>query len=1013
MKEPCTVFVVECVGYRIMKNLLEMLRPGIKGKLSIFIGVMLFTLIGAILAVALNQQRKSIEKYSMREVTGRLIPVKRTTQEMQHTVKNLIRIQELNNRVIRRRDEIKSLDKNNKKDDKNNKDDKDVASLYYKKYFDETYLNEIWNLMRTHMSTRAGEEISEEQFEKIRKNAFKLYRTHRKITEKTRPGKVKRYYRNIMRYPGEALDKTLRGLYKYKDAQRNAFLGLDINKYRIETVNLYYKQHFDTYYIDPEKELGHKIKQLRSEIREISDRNSEKRRALMHALSGLRNQKRQHGRRTFTRINSREILSNKKLIKGLHDVNAAFYSQKPIINPVRARYYDRSTSSDFVTTTVTMFHNASISERAMRIKRAMEAPDSYLWKAYIDREKTLYGQFREVSRRIKVRLSELAKEAPAVSPSKDGEFRSLYEEYSKLLKQREDFFEKTRLQYLQKSVSAYERLKVQHEEMKRRYKQEKQEIKDFGQKIVESKAKLGKVNEKKEPDKYRNLKEEWNNLRKSKADKRVSRKLLKKQIRLAKIRIKNYYDNRHEVVDAFSNIRNAALLDYAVIKFDYDPEEYNSYIELKKNRSRAGDNWNKFRAWIIAGCSEFGNCKVRIKRKKKYFNIRSIVGAGKLILSRSEIEKRMWELDSRPLSEIADRLLYENTAGFTRIFFEQTDMTKSIRRELDKLTDTALSIGLRVIFLAFFISIFIVQTIQSIISGANRVGKGDLSVQFEYNGKDELGSLVQSLNQMVDGLKEREELRGELTAAEEIQKQLLPAVMPANMKEIVSFGSFYKAMSGVGGDYYDFVEVGLNEFVFCIADVSNHGVGPAIVMTLMRSQFHGIVARGVTDPEAILLELNDRLYEETPANIFVTILLGNYNKKNSTIRFCSAGHNKSLLYHYKSEKLEELEGGGMPLGAVDNELFGSLLKLKLLKLETGDLFFQFTDGVNEAMDDQRNQFGYERMQKCLLALGKKKPQVIVEGIARAVETFSGKKIFCEGPSELNDDIAMIAFRRVK
>ena len=372
-------------------------------------------------------------------------------------------------------------------------------------------------------------------------------------------------------------------------------------------------------------------------------------------------------------------------------------------------------------------------------------------------------------------------------------------------------------------------------------------------------------------------------------------------------------------------------------------------------------------------------------------------------------------LDTTPLDRLVDELLYENTAGFTRILVDQSEIRARIRTERDTFLDTALAIGLRSMFLAFLLSGLLVGAIRRIIAGAGRVQRGDLDVRFDYSGRDELGQLTDSLNNMVVGLKQREEMRGELQAAEEIQKRLVADRLPEGMKDSLSFGTFYKAMSGVGGDYYDFIETpsAPGRFVFCVADVSNHGVGPAIVMTLMRSQLHSIVRRGEIDPMRIVLELNERTYADTPENIFITLFLGVYDAKDSSIRYVSAGHNPAYIYRYRTEQLETVPAGGMPIGAVDNDLFASIIEVQTAKLGPGDLFFQYTDGVNEAMTDDDVLFGIERMEAVLRTLGKKRPDVIVQTLAQAVERFTGKQIFCDGPSELNDDIAMIAFRRLK
>lgn len=187
------------------------------------------------------------------------------------------------------------------------------------------------------------------------------------------------------------------------------------------------------------------------------------------------------------------------------------------------------------------------------------------------------------------------------------------------------------------------------------------------------------------------------------------------------------------------------------------------------------------------------------------------------------------------------------------------------------------------------LSAFLVRRIQEIISGARQVGVGNLAVTFETRGSDEVTDLARSLNQMVDGLREREAMRGEMSAAEEIQRRLLPDRMPDNMAESSLCWTFYKAMMGVGGDYFDLMEAGPASMVFCIADVSSHGSGPAIVMTMLRSYLRAAVKR-TRDLRKIVLDLNARMFEETPSHMFITMFLGLYDRDKHTIEAVNCGH---------------------------------------------------------------------------------------------------------------------------
>nr|HNI28467.1 PP2C family protein-serine/threonine phosphatase [Leptospiraceae bacterium] len=126
----------------------------------------------------------------------------------------------------------------------------------------------------------------------------------------------------------------------------------------------------------------------------------------------------------------------------------------------------------------------------------------------------------------------------------------------------------------------------------------------------------------------------------------------------------------------------------------------------------------------------------------------------------------------------------------------------------------------------------------------------------------------------------------------------------------------------------------------------------------------------------------------------------------------SCGHSKPALYKAESGKVELLGSGGMPLGAIDNDIFETALEVCTVNLKKGDIFFQYTDGLNEAMNSAGELYGTDRMENIIRNASKDNVEELTLSLARDAEAFSGKKIFCEGPSELNDDIAIIAFKRI-
>ena len=95
----------------------------------------------------------------------------------------------------------------------------------------------------------------------------------------------------------------------------------------------------------------------------------------------------------------------------------------------------------------------------------------------------------------------------------------------------------------------------------------------------------------------------------------------------------------------------------------------------------------------------------------------------------------------------------------------------------------------------------------------------------------------------------------------------------------------------------------------------------------------------------------------------------------------------------------------------DNDFFSTTIELQKVKLNPGDTFVQYTDGLSEAMNVSREQFGYERMQSELEKHAGQSAQAALHALSQAVEKFTGTRLDQPGPSALNDDIALVCLKR--
>ena len=612
------------------------------------------------------------------------------------------------------------------------------------------------------------------------------------------------------------------------------------------------------------------------------------------------------------------------------------------------------------------------------------------WKQFLEEDKKLCEEFKLSAAEIAKRLEELRKDAK-VQPAKDPQFASLVKKYSALLEKREGLFkklnpnpslEKTRIENLKKQVSEISA-----------------KIKGL-EKTLEEIRKL----EKKNVPKEESLEEEIEKLEKQKS--------------LVESSFEDWSDSKElQLSSAIYTLRNSLLLEFVSLPFRLDSNAYLEYLQNDSYRRLYSARISNIRNWILQANSELDLPKFYFEKKLNLPLENAILSR-----SRSEAEEFMWKLDATPIANwdealkkesISYKFLESNLSGFNLVLIDRTASYQKIRENRTNLLKIAGGIGCFAILLSFFFSNLLVKKLKMISKNATEVGNGNLEIEFPKAGWDEIGDLSESLNAMLHGLKEREDMKGEMMIASEIQKQLLPKDFPKNMESELEFGKFYKAMTGVGGDYFDFIPLGDSKVVICIGDVSNHGVGPGMIMALLRAQLHSIIRKGETNPKKILIELNDTLFADTPDTMFVTFFLAIFDKTTNELRYSSAGHTKPIIFRSADQSLKFLKAGGLPLGMDDREFFESTIELIATKLEKGDVLFHYTDGLTEAMNASKEQFGVERLGAVLKTSISQKPNEVILAVGKSLEDFTKKKVFSETNSEFHDDIAMILVQRRK
>ncbi len=307
------------------------------------------------------------------------------------------------------------------------------------------------------------------------------------------------------------------------------------------------------------------------------------------------------------------------------------------------------------------------------------------------------------------------------------------------------------------------------------------------------------------------------------------------------------------------------------------------------------------------------------------------------------------------------------------------------------------------------LSNYFVKPIQKLTDGVKKIGSGDLEAKLPIDGADEFSEIARAFNEMTGKIKEaqkniveQERLHKEMQVAQEIQHTLLPKHFPDI--EGYDIATIYRAAKDVGGDYFDFVWVDENTLGIVVADVSGKGVPGSLVMTMIRTAIR-LEARGNRSAVDILSRVNDFVTEDVKKGMFITIFLVVLDSINRKISFASAGHNPMVLYRDDEQKTYFLNPRGIPLGIrLPEELtFGESLEAESIKLKKDDILVVYTDGITEAMNRQREQFGMKRFLQFIQNYSFLTPEDFVEKLNEEIMEFT------QG-AEQNDDVTLVAIK---
>ncbi len=244
----------------------------------------------------------------------------------------------------------------------------------------------------------------------------------------------------------------------------------------------------------------------------------------------------------------------------------------------------------------------------------------------------------------------------------------------------------------------------------------------------------------------------------------------------------------------------------------------------------------------------------------------------------------------------------------------------------------------------------------------------------------------------------------ELEAARQVQSRLFPQTKP-NASSLDYAGICVQARH-VGGDYYDFLELGHGRLGLVVADICGKGMPAALLMSNLQAHVRNLCASYsmrpyipivIEQPQRFLQAVNQLFCETTSQEAFATLLFIEYDNANRWLRYANCGHLPALILR-RDERVESLNSSCGVVGLFKDWTCSA----QECGLSSGDILLLYSDGVTESFDGAGEEFGEQRLIDALQKYSGLAPEAMIRSIVQDVQRFSD--------GQQNDDITLIAAR---
>jgi len=289
------------------------------------------------------------------------------------------------------------------------------------------------------------------------------------------------------------------------------------------------------------------------------------------------------------------------------------------------------------------------------------------------------------------------------------------------------------------------------------------------------------------------------------------------------------------------------------------------------------------------------------------------------------------------------------------------------------------------IWVVFLVSSNLTRPFKNIVQVLHNIKQGNFTSHVKVTSNDEIGYTGDTINEMTQGLMERDRIQQSLSMAKEIQQNLVPR------KKIKAHGLDMAGRSvycdETGGDYYDFIPMGSNDTPktgVAMGDVSGHGISSALLMATVRASLRqrASLPGGIAE---MISDVNFQLAKDVEySGDFVTLFFLVIDTLQGQLEWVRAGHDPAVIYTPQTDSLQELKGPGMALGVKTEWQYESN---QLTGLTGGQIILLGTDGIWEAQNQKGERMGKDPIYQVLREHAAESASDILQSVFDSLDDF--------------------------